>query len=53
LRAGLELLRGDPERFKKHNPENGWGSYEGLIDFVENYLEACEEYPNADINISR
>ena len=53
LNAGLVLLRAEPERFKKLNPDNGWGSYEGFITFVEEYLRACEEYPNAKISVSR
>ena len=53
LEAGLETLRADPERFKKFNPENGWGDYEGLVNFVEAYLEACKENPDAEVNVSR
>lgn len=53
LNAGLSKLKNDPDRFKKFNPENGWGSYEGLVKFVEDYIVACVEYPNADIEISR
>lgn len=53
LMEGLKLLKNDPARFKKLNPENGWGSYEGLIDFIENYLEACVKNPDATIEISR
>jgi hypothetical protein len=53
LRAGLVLLRSNPEIFKKYNPENGWGNYEGLVRFVENYLEACERYPGAEVYASR
>ena len=32
---------------------NGWGSYEHLIEFVSNYLAACEENPEAEIEVSR
>lgn len=53
LRGGLAFLRREPERFKKFNPENGWGSYEGLVRFVENYLEACETHPEAEVSVSR
>ena len=53
LSDGLVLLKSDPERFKRHNPLNGWGSYEGLIAFVEKYLSACKEYPQATIRVSR
>ena len=53
LETGLETLRADPERFKKFNPENGWGDYEGLVNFVEAYLQACKENPDAEVNVSR
>lgn len=53
LSAGLALLKSAPERFKKFNPENGWGTYDGLVAFVENYLAACEEYPTASVRVSR
>lgn len=53
LTNGLYLLESDPARFEKHNPENGWGDYEGLCDFVKSYLGACKEYPEATIGISR
>lgn len=53
LRQGLHNLKSEPERFKKFNPENGWGSYDGLVKFVENYLNACYEYPDADVEVSR
>lgn len=47
LEKGLEKLKAKPEYFKKFNPESGWGSYEGLVKFVEDYLAACKKYPNA------
>lgn len=53
LRTGLELLRSDPERFKAFNPSNGWGDYEGLVDFVQSYVSACEKYPLATVRVSR
>lgn len=51
LRAGLQKLKQDPERYKEFNPENGWGSYDGLVAFVENYIAACEEYPQATVSV--
>lgn len=53
LTAGLELLRSDPGKFAIHNPENGWGTYEGLVRFVEDYLAACIANPNAKVEVSR
>ena len=53
LREGLSLLLSDPERFKKFDPENKWGDYDGLVNFVREYLAACEENPNASVRVSR
>jgi len=53
LREGLALLKSDPNRFEAFNPENGWGTYEGLVSFVEKYLAACEENPDADVSVWR
>lgn len=53
LREGLALMKADPERFKKHNAPNGWGLYEHFVPFVEKYIEACEEYPEANVRVSR
>ena len=53
LREGLSLLLSDPERFKKFDPENKWGDYHGLVNFVREYLAACEENPNASVSVSR
>lgn len=53
LRAGLARLRADPDRFRKHNPENGWGSYDGLCQFVAEYLVECEKHPDATVEVSQ
>ena len=53
LRAGLTLLEGDEARFRKFNPSNGWGDYYGLVEFVRQYLAACESNPDADVRVSR
>jgi hypothetical protein len=53
LQKGLELLKSDPDRFKKFNPENGWGTYEVLISFVSVYLQACQSHPEAKVSVSR
>jgi hypothetical protein len=47
------LLKSDPERFKKFNPKNSWGTYQGFVDFVEKYLAACQKWPSALVEVSR
>lgn len=53
LTEGLIRLKDEPERFKIFNPSNGWGKYEGLVEFTERYLAACKEWPDAEIRVSR
>lgn len=53
LAEGLNALIADPERFEKFNPENGWGTYGGLVGFVKEYLEACQKWPDADVSVWR
>jgi hypothetical protein len=52
LKKGLEKLKAKPKYFKQYNAKNGWGLYEHLVSFVEEYIEACEKYPDAIISIS-
>jgi hypothetical protein len=53
LRAGLALLKADPDKFKQYDAANGWGLYEHFVPFVERYLAACVEHPDADVRVSR
>lgn len=36
LRASIKDMEKNPEKYKKHNPPNGWGNYDG-------FLEKCKE----------
>jgi hypothetical protein len=53
LDEGWNILLSDPEKFRAFNPENGWGSYEGLCDFVYCYRNACWDNPDAELSVSR
>jgi hypothetical protein len=53
LEKGLYDLKSRPEYFEQFNSPNGWGMYEHFVPFVEKYLEACKEYPETDIYVSR
>lgn len=53
LRAGLALLKSDPDRFRAFNAENGWGTYGDFVPWVEKYLAACESHPAALVEVSR
>lgn len=52
LEAGLKELKSKPDHYKQFNPENGWGEYDNLVAFAEDYLKACKDFPNAAIFVS-
>src|SRR5947209_3501591 len=49
LEKGLKKLKSKPEYFEKFNAPNVWGTYKHFVPFVEEYLNACKEYPDAII----
>ena len=53
LEKGIEDLKVRPEYFEQFNSPNGWGMYEHFVPFVEKYLNACKEYPDAIVKVSR
>lgn len=53
LTAGLALMKADPARFKQHDAANGWGVYAQFVPWIEQYLAACVENPDADVRVSR
>ena len=53
LEKGLADLKARPEHFKQFDAPNGWGIYEHFVPFVEEYLNACIEYPEAIIEADR
>jgi hypothetical protein len=53
LKQGLARLLADPAKYRRFNPKNGWGKYENLVEFVQDYLAACKSDPNALVTVSR
>jgi len=53
LRAGLQALLDDPPRYIALEPDNGWGTYGGLVTFAAKYLSACRMHPKANVTVSR
>ncbi len=53
IEKGLSDLKSRPKYFETFNSDNGWGLYKHFVPFVEKYLEACKEYPDAVVGVSR
>ena len=49
----LEDMRNRPQHYKKFDAENGWGTYDVFVPWIQDYLDACIQYPHAIIEISR
>jgi hypothetical protein len=53
LEQGIQMMKDDPERFKKFSASNGWGTYEQFLPWLNELLQACKDYPDAEIRVSR
>jgi hypothetical protein len=53
LEKGLKDLKEKPEHFKQFDASNGWGTYEHFVPFVAQVLQACKDYPEAKVFVSR
>jgi len=53
LEKGLADLKAKPDHFKMLDAPNGYGRYCDFVPFVEQYLAACKENPDAEIRADR
>lgn len=53
LADAITLMRSEPAKFIKMNPENGWGSYETLLPCLETLLRSFRVAPKAIVRVCR
>lgn len=53
LTAAATTLVTNKSKFEKFDATNGWGTWENLVIFVAGYLQACKDYPDARVEVSR
>lgn len=53
LTQGLTKLESNPDHYKQYNSPNGWGLYENFVPWLREYLKACQENPDAIVDVSR
>ena len=53
LEEGLARLEAAPAHYRQFDAPNGWGTYENLVEFVRELIEACEKYPKATLYACR
>ena len=53
LKEGLKKLKDNPKHYEQFNASIRWGMYKHFVPFIEDYLNACIQYPDAIIEVSR
>ncbi len=53
LENGLKKLTDNPQYYRLFDPSNDWGTWGGLVQFVRDTLRACQENPDATVEVSR
>lgn len=53
LENGILEMREKKLELMRHEPANGFGSYEGLLRFLESYLSACRRNPKTKVYACR
>lgn len=52
IASALREMARDPERFRAHNPENGWGDYDGALAFLAELAADCATHPEGEVHVS-
>ena len=53
LTKGIVDMKARPDYYRQFEPENKWGTYDDFVPWLEKYLAACIENPDAEIEASR
>jgi hypothetical protein len=53
LESGIAWLALNREGAKELESDNGWGKYDDFLPWLQDYLQACREHPNARVEVSR
>lgn len=51
LEPTLKQLSENPEIYTLMNPPNGWGSYEGAVEYLSAIVEGCNQIPEGVLNV--
>ena len=53
IKRGYNVMRANPDHYRSFEPENGWGLYDQFLAWLEYYIYALEQHPDAEIEVSR
>ena len=46
LAEGVRRMEADPAHYRAMNPDNGWGSYEGALEYLRRFARLCADHPS-------
>jgi hypothetical protein len=49
---GLADMIANRDAYEELNPPNGWGDYEGCVDFLTSFAAALKDHPKAYVSVS-
>ncbi|RKN61884.1 hypothetical protein D7231_31930 [Streptomyces klenkii] len=52
LTRAVAAMESDPAKYEAMNPPNGWGDYDGALNYLRRLRDACLAHPNATVHIS-
>lgn len=52
LERGVAAMESDPDGYRDMNPANGWGDYDGALDYLRQLRDGCARHPRTTIYIS-
>lgn len=53
LRQSIKDMESRPDWYKVFDAPNGWGTYDQFLPWLKDLLKACEDFPDAEIEVSR
>ena len=53
LVKGYNELKNNPNKYKEFDSDNGWGTYDDFLPWIERYMDACDKHPLACVWISK
>ena len=52
INNAIQDMLNNADEYRKLNPKNGWGSYEGLLKVLQDMRACCESNLDGTINVS-
>lgn len=52
LNEAIQAMKTDQEKYLAMQPDNGWGDYNGALQFLVDLRDACVHFPTMTVQVS-